>query len=91
MWVTALGVMIAAGFTALGALLGKRGEVRVDAAGQLSDKQIKFIDTVQADNEDLRGRVSRLERREDVLVERVSTLESLLRANGIPVPPPPTP
>lgn len=91
LWVAVLalfGTVGAAALTGGFGLAGKRGEVRVDATGQLTASQIKFIETVQTDNAELRARVEKLEARESALVERVSTLEDLLRANGIPVPPP---
>lgn len=91
LWVAVLGLIgavVAAVVTGGFGLAGKRGEVRVDATGQLTASQIKFIETVQKDNRELRERVDRLEDREDQLVQRVGILEDLLRQNGIPVPPP---
>lgn len=81
---TVIGATVSGGF----GLAGKRGEVRVDATGQLTASQILFIETVQKDNRELRERVDRLETREDQLIERVTALEDLLRANRITVPPP---
>lgn len=81
---TVVGAVVTGGF----GLAGKRGEVRVDATGQLTASQILFIETVQKDNAELRARVDKLDAREAALQDRVSTLEDLLRHNGIPVPPP---